>query len=115
MIESDKYNVYNEQTPLLFQVKGYQVAPAELEGILRSHNELSDAVVIGIPHPTSGEVPKAFVVKKTDKSPSAENIMKFVEEKVANYKKLGDVQFVDEIPKNAAGKILRREVKRLYT
>lgn len=82
---------------------------------MRSHNELSEAVVIGIPHPTSGEIPKAFVVKKKNKSPSAVDIMKFVEEKVASYKKLGDVQFVDEIPKNASGKILRREVKRLYT
>lgn len=98
-----------------FQVKGYQVAPAELEGVLRSHPELADAAVIGIPHEHYGETPKAFVVKKDGHSPTTEKIKEFVASKVASYKKLGDVMFVDAIPKNAAGKILRREVRTKFS
>lgn len=99
----------------LIKVKGYQVAPAELEAILRTHPDLSDAAVIGIPHQYHGEIPKAFVVKKSGKSPTAENVMEFVASKVASYKKLGELMFVESIPKSAAGKILRREVKSRFT
>lgn len=98
----------------LIKVKGYQVAPAELEGILRTHPDISEAAVIGVPHPSHGETPKAFVIKKPGTSPSADSIKEFVANKVASYKKLGDVVFVNDIPKSAAGKILRRKVKAMF-
>ncbi|XP_077301851.1 uncharacterized protein LOC143922475 [Arctopsyche grandis] len=112
--ENDAFYI-TDRLKELIKVKGYQVAPAELEAILRTHPELSDAAVIGIPHQYHGEVPKAFVVKKKGKSPTAESIMEFVESKVASYKKLGELMFVESIPKSAAGKILRREVKARFT
>lgn len=112
--ENDAFYI-TERLKELIKVKGYQVAPAELEAILRSHPELDDAAVIGIPHEQHGETPKAFVVKKAGASPNEQSIMEFVAEKVASYKKLGGLMFVDAIPKSAAGKILRREVKAKFT
>jgi 4-coumarate--CoA ligase len=95
----------------MIKVKGYQVAPAELEAILRSHPNISDAAVIGIAHAIHGEVPKAFIVPKS-KSINIQHIHEFVASKVAPYKKLvGGISIVNDIPKNAAGKILRRQLK----
>jgi acyl-coenzyme A synthetase/AMP-(fatty) acid ligase len=92
-----------------------QVAPAELEDILRSHPGIADAAVIGIPHERSGEVPKAFIVSKEPKL-TEDDVKQFVVEKVSEHKHLaGGVQFVTAIPKNASGKILRRKVKEMYS
>lgn len=99
----------------LIKVKGFQVAPAELEELLRDHPAVADAAVVGQPHPISGEVPRAFIVKKTNAKVTEDDLKKHVEEKVAVYKKLdGGVTFLDSIPKNASGKILRRQLKQEY-
>ncbi|KAE9547042.1 hypothetical protein FO519_009746, partial [Halicephalobus sp. NKZ332] len=92
----------------LIKVKGLQVPPAELEDLLLSHPEIRDAAVIGIPDPNSGEVPKAFVVRANNDL-TEQQIQEFVKERVAHYKQLkGGVEFVEEVPKSPAGKILRR-------
>ncbi|XP_019535437.2 uncharacterized protein LOC109406883 [Aedes albopictus] len=99
----------------LIKVKGFQVAPAELEELLRDHPSVADAAVVGQPHPISGEVPRAFIVKKKNANITEEDLKKYVAEKVAVYKKLdGGVTFLDAIPKNASGKILRRQLKEEY-
>ncbi|MCH9019928.1 MAG: hypothetical protein IIA73_06155 [Proteobacteria bacterium] len=85
-----------------------QVPPAELEGLLLEHPAVADAAVIGIPDVESGEVPKAFVVKKQGEEPSPAEIMDFVAGKVASFKRIKVVEFIDAIPKNPSGKILRR-------
>ena len=82
--------------------------PAELEGLLLEHPAVADAAVIGIPDVESGEVPKAFVVKKQGEEPSPAEIMDFVAGKVASFKRIKVVEFIDAIPKNPSGKILRR-------
>lgn len=99
----------------LIKVNARQVAPAELEIILRNHSDVLEAAVVGIPHPKCGEVPKAFVIRKP-KSKLTENELKdYVAQHVSKYKALtGGVHFVDNIPKTASGKFLRREIKRLY-
>lgn len=95
----------------LIKVKGFQVPPAELEEILRDHPDIADAAVIGIPHPTAGESPRAYVVSKNGALTEKE-VKEFVAKKVAEYKRLeGGVEFIEAIPKNATGKILRRELK----
>jgi acyl-coenzyme A synthetase/AMP-(fatty) acid ligase len=87
------------------------VAPAELEEILRSHNEIEDAAVIGVPDERAGEVPRAFVVPRRPDI-SEEEVKNFVAAKVSEHKWLkGGVQFVTSIPKSPSGKILRREMK----
>src|SRR5215216_483797 len=90
----------------LIKYKGLQVAPAELEAVLLSHPAVSDAAVVRFPDEQAGEVPKAFVVASTSVDP--EELMAFVAERVAPHKKIRRVEFVDEIPKAASGKILRR-------
>ncbi|KAI1727780.1 AMP-binding enzyme domain-containing protein [Ditylenchus destructor] len=95
----------------LIKVKGFQVPPAELEDLLISHPGIRDCAVVGIPDEVSGEVPKAFVVKADD-SLTEEQIKDFVKKRVAHYKQLkGGVEFVSEIPKSPAGKILRRMLR----
>lgn len=99
----------------LIKVNANQVAPAELEGILREHINVLDAVVVGVPHAQCGEVPKAFIVRRPGSSLNDLQINDFIANRVSKYKHLtGGIQFIEQIPKSASGKILRREVKRLY-
>ncbi|XP_026493849.2 uncharacterized protein LOC113399050 [Vanessa tameamea] len=98
----------------LIKVKGMQVAPAELESILRSHPAVQDAAVIGVPHDFNGEAPKAFIIKKNGQNASPEELQTFVSKKVASFKKIEEVVFVDDIPKTSSGKILRKELKKIY-
>jgi acyl-CoA synthetase (AMP-forming)/AMP-acid ligase II len=90
----------------LIKYKGYQVAPAELEAILLAHPAVADAAVIRRPDVLAGEVPKAFVVLRAPAS--EEELMAWVAERVASYKRVREVEFTDSIPKSPAGKILRR-------
>ncbi|KAL2714898.1 putative 4-coumarate--CoA ligase 1 isoform X1 [Vespula squamosa] len=99
----------------LIKVKGFQVPPAELESLLRTHPDVEEAAVIGIPDARSGEVPRAFVVLKKDRKIGEEEIKNFIKGKVSEYKRLnGGVSFVRDIPKNASGKILRVKIKEAY-
>ncbi|MCI0339493.1 MAG: 4-coumarate--CoA ligase family protein, partial [Acidobacteria bacterium] len=90
----------------LIKYKGFQVPPAELEAVLLTHEAIADAAVIPCPDDEAGEVPKAYVVLRCDATP--EEIMSYVESRVAPHKKLRGVEFIDKIPKSPSGKILRR-------
>uniref|UniRef100_A0AC34F685 Uncharacterized protein n=1 Tax=Panagrolaimus sp. ES5 TaxID=591445 RepID=A0AC34F685_9BILA len=95
----------------VIKVEGLTVSPAELEDVLLSHSSIADAAVIGILNGTAGEVPKAYIVRKDANLTEAE-VMEFVKERVAYFKQLtGGVEFINEIPKNASGKILRRVLR----
>ncbi|KAI9552454.1 hypothetical protein GHT06_022820 [Daphnia sinensis] len=97
----------------LIKVKGFQVAPAELEDILTSHPAVAEAAVIGIPDEQAGELPRAYVVKKPGMdSVSDAEIAAYVNSKVSAHKQIkGGIQFCGAIPKNNMGKILRRELR----
>ena len=102
----------------LIKFKGFQVAPAELEGILASHDHVNDVAVIGIQDESQAtEVPLAFVVPKDGVERSGSNgkmIVDWLAERVAGHKRLrGGVRWIDEVPKSASGKILRRVLKDL--
>jgi acyl-CoA synthetase (AMP-forming)/AMP-acid ligase II len=90
----------------LIKYKGFQVPPAELEALLITHPAVADVAVIGVPDEEAGELPKAFVVKRGEVDGAT--LQAFVAEHVATYKNIRMVEFVDEIPKSASGKILRR-------
>lgn len=94
----------------LIKYKGYQVAPAELEALLLTHPDITDAAVVGVAHPEGGEAPKAFVV--TSRPLGAPDLMAWVAERVAPYKKVRSVEFIDAIPKSPSGKILRRMLRK---
>ena len=102
----DGYFFIVDRVKELIKYKAYQVAPAELEAILVSHEAIADAAVIPSPDEEAGEIPKGFIVLSS--KISAEEIMKFVAEQVAPHKKIRKIEIVDEIPKSASGKILRR-------
>ncbi|KAK5643520.1 hypothetical protein RI129_007365 [Pyrocoelia pectoralis] len=94
-------------------VKGYQVAPAELENLLRSHPDVEDAAVIGQPHASFGEIPKAFIVPKRGNRVDLKNIEDYVANRVSKHKQLlGGISVIESIPKSASGKILRRLLKK---
>ena len=109
--DSDGCFYITDRLKELIKVKGFQVAPAELEALLQSHDKISDAAVIGVPDERFGEAPKAFVVKK-DAALQEKDVEEFVGSRVAAHKHLaGGVEFIEAIPKSASGKILRRVLK----
>jgi acyl-CoA synthetase (AMP-forming)/AMP-acid ligase II len=109
-LDEDGYLYLLDRKKEMIKYKGYQVAPAELEALLYEHPAVLDAAVIPKRHLEGGEAPKALVVLKEGFEASPEELMAFVAEKVAPYKKIREVEYVSEIPKTASGKILRREL-----
>ncbi|XP_027153873.1 4-coumarate--CoA ligase-like 1 [Coffea eugenioides] len=95
----------------LIKYKGFQVAPAELEGVLLTHPSVEDAAVVGLPDKEAGEIPSAWVVISPGAKENEEDIIKHVAANVAHYKKVRRLQFVDAIPKSPSGKIMRRLIK----
>jgi acyl-CoA synthetase (AMP-forming)/AMP-acid ligase II len=96
----------------LIKYKGYQVAPAELEAVLLTHPGIADVAVIGVSDAESGESPKAFVVRHASHPElDADDVKQFVADRVAHYKKVRHVEFLEQIPKSAAGKILRKDLR----
>jgi acyl-CoA synthetase (AMP-forming)/AMP-acid ligase II len=110
-VDADGYFFIVDRTKELIKYKGLQVAPAELEALLLTHPAVLDAAVVRSPDEEAGEIPKAFVVLRPDEASrgtTAEAIMAFVAERVAPHKRIRRLEFIDQVPKSASGKILRR-------
>ncbi|MFF5473041.1 4-coumarate--CoA ligase family protein [Streptomyces achromogenes] len=96
----------------LIKYKGYQVAPAELEALLLTHPGIADAAVIGARDEDGNEIPHAFVVRHPGADGPAEHeVLGFVAERVAPYKRVRRITFTDTVPRAASGKILRRQLR----
>jgi 4-coumarate--CoA ligase len=95
----------------LIKYKGFQVPPAELEALLLTHDDVADAAVIGLPDEEAGEIPVGYVVLKEGRTTTAADLQAFVADRVASYKQVRQVHLVEEIPKSASGKILRRVLR----
>ncbi len=96
------------RTKEMIKYKGYTVAPNELEALLLEHPEVKDCAVAGVADREAGEIPKAFVVLKSAAAANGDALMDFLRDKVAGYKRVRQVEFVDAIPRSPSGKILRR-------
>jgi len=110
-IDADGYIYIVDRKKEMIKYKGFGVAPAELEALLLEHPAVTDAAVIGIPDDEAGELIKGFVVLHKGYNTPSEEILAFMSGKLAGYKHLHFIEFIDAIPKTASGKILRRELR----
>jgi acyl-CoA synthetase (AMP-forming)/AMP-acid ligase II len=95
----------------MIKVKGFQVAPAEIEAVLHGHPEVRDCAVFGIADEVAGELPVAAVSVVSGSSVSAAELQQLVADSLASYKRVRDVLIVDEIPRLPSGKVLRRTLR----
>ena len=122
--DQDGFFYITDRMKELIKVRGYQVPPAELEDLLRTHPKIKEAAVIPVEDELSGQVPRAYIQlvredifsKKDEILPFTEvEVQDWVKDRVAPYKRLaGGVEFVDDIPKSTSGKVLRRVLAALY-
>ncbi|GAH47271.1 unnamed protein product, partial [marine sediment metagenome] len=113
-IDEDEYEHLADRIKEMIKYKGWSIAPAELEDLLFKNPHVFDAAVIGKPSTELdvGQIPKAFIILKPEFKGqiSEQNIIDWVAERISAYKKIREVEFVDDIPKSGSGKILRREL-----
>ncbi|MFE2756671.1 AMP-binding protein [Actinosynnema sp. NPDC059335] len=105
-LDADGELVIVDRIKELIKYKGQQVSPVELEAVLVRHPKVLDAAVVGVPDEESSEIPKGFVVAQ--EPVTAQEIMDWVAERVAPYKKIRQIEFIDRIPRTPVGKVERR-------
>jgi 4-coumarate--CoA ligase len=109
--DGDGYLYIRDRLKELIKVKGFQVAPAEVEAELQSCPGIADAAVVGLPDEEAGEVPVAFLVRAAGATTDVEEIAAHLSSRLAAFKHPRAIHFVDAIPKSASGKILRRMLR----
>jgi long-chain acyl-CoA synthetase len=92
---------------------GYNIYPIELDDVLMAYPKIMEACTIGVPHEYRGETVKAFIVTKDGETLTEEEVISYCKEKLAAYKVPKIIEFIDELPKSAVGKILRRKLKEM--
>jgi long-chain acyl-CoA synthetase len=110
-VEQEGWIHITDRAKEMIKVSGFSVAPAEVEATLHGHPAVADCGVYGVPHPTKGEAPKAAIVLTAPGAATADDLRAYVAEKLAGYKHVEEIVFVDEIPRTASGKVLRRTLK----
>ncbi|MFF4352123.1 4-coumarate--CoA ligase family protein [Streptomyces sp. NPDC001530] len=111
-VDADGWLFVVDRVKELIKYKGFQVAPAELEALLLTHPGIADAAVIGVYNDDNNEVPHAYVVRQSSATDLSEGeVMMYVAERVAPYKRVRGVTFIEGVPRAASGKILRRELR----
>ena len=93
---------------------GENISPEEVEQALGSHPKIEEVAVIGVPDPDWGQEPKAIVVLKEGETATAEEIMEYCRQKLASFKRPRAVLFVDELPRNPMGKVLKKDLRAKY-
>jgi long-chain acyl-CoA synthetase len=108
--DDDGYLYLVDRAKDLIIVSGFNVFPAEVAEILAEHPAVADVGVIGVPHPHSGEAVKAYVVLRAGTSVDEDTLIDWCQDHLARYKCPSKILFVDELPRNLSGKLLRREL-----
>ncbi|MGA6205944.1 class I adenylate-forming enzyme family protein [Nocardia testacea] len=111
-LDTDGWLRLTDRSKEMIKVRGFQVAPAEIETVLHGHDAVADCAVFGVPDGANGEAIVAAVALAAPVT--AEELMTTVQERLAGYKRLRQVLFVDEIPRLPSGKVLRRVLKERY-
>jgi long-chain acyl-CoA synthetase len=110
-VDNDGYVKILDRVTDIIIVGGFNVYPQEIERILNCHPAVENSIVVGMPHRTNGEVPKAFILKKEGAQVSELEIVRFAKGHLAHYKVPRKVEFVNDWPLSGAGKILRRVLR----
>jgi len=111
MMDDDGYFHVLDRKKETIKYKGYTIAPAEVEDIIYEHPAVRECAVVGKPDVLAGEIPKAFVVLKAGHTAEEVDIISFCSDKIAPYKRIREVEFIEEIPKTPVGKLLRRVLR----
>jgi acyl-CoA synthetase (AMP-forming)/AMP-acid ligase II len=93
---------------------GFNIYPSDLEAELRRHPAVADVAVVGVPSAEWGETPVAFVVRRAGHGEAAESIKRWMNDRVGKTQRLADLRFIDELPRSAIGKVLKRELRDAY-
>ena len=93
---------------------GENIYSTEVEAALFAHPDIIDAAVIGVPNEKYGEVVKACIVKKEGSDLTEEDVINFCKDRIASYKKPQSIDFIDEVPRNASGKVLKKVLREPY-
>ena len=111
-LDAEGYVTITDRKKEMIKFKGFSVAPAQIEALLLEHPSVADVAVIAKPDAEAGEVPKAFVLLKTgSENQSESDLLAWANGKLATYKNVREIEFIDAIPRNPSGKILRRVLK----
>lgn len=111
MDEDGLYYIVDRKKDMIIR-GGENVYPVEVEEVLYEMDEVLEAAVVGIPHEIYGEVPKAFIVLKDGRQLTEEDVIAFCKKKLAKYKCPEEVTFLDEMPRNASGKVLKHVLRK---
>jgi long-chain acyl-CoA synthetase len=111
VVDDDGYLFIVDRAKDLIIVSGFNVFPAEVEEVLALHPAISAAAVVGVPHPHTGEAVKAYVVVRDGSNVEEDDVIAFCTRHLARYKCPAKVMFVDELPVNATGKVIRRALR----
>jgi long-chain acyl-CoA synthetase len=113
-VDEDGYVYIHDRVKDMIVSGGENVYPAEVENVLMSHPAIADVAVIGVPHDRWGETAKAMVVRKPDVEVTEQEIIDFARERLAKFKCPTSVDWLDALPRNPSGKILKKDLRAPY-
>ena len=113
-VDKDGYYFLSGRSSDMIIRAGENISPEELENAIREHPKVEDVAVIGVPDETWGEEPRAVVIPKKGQKPTEEEIMEWCRERLASFKRPRTVVFVDDLPRNPMGKLIKREIREKY-
>jgi acyl-CoA synthetase (AMP-forming)/AMP-acid ligase II len=94
---------------------GFNIYPSDLESVLREHPAVADVAVVGVPSKEWGETPVAYVVRHAERAEAEGDILQWLNQRVGKTQRLADLRFIDDLPRSAIGKVLKRELRDLYS